>query len=151
MSPTAYLAVISPTRTGWSGSVVDLPGCVATGRSREAIVLALSEGIALHLALLTDDQDPIPPSVTKQVDDLTELEEAVWIDPAPINPVSQAVYRLIQQSGLSLRGLAEQLQMPPSALHRLQDPFYWGHSVSSLRRLASGLDQELHIEFRPKP
>ncbi len=38
----------------------DLPGCVATGETREATVINMTEAIEMHLEGLTEDDLPIP-------------------------------------------------------------------------------------------
>ena len=44
----------------FSGHVPDLPGCVSTGRTREACEGNLREAIAFHLEGMREDGDPIP-------------------------------------------------------------------------------------------
>ena len=45
----------------WGAWVPDLPGCVAVGDSREECERLVTEAIALHLAGMREDGDPIPP------------------------------------------------------------------------------------------
>jgi predicted RNase H-like HicB family nuclease len=47
-----YLAVIEPTRTGYSAYVPDLPGCVAAGRTRAEVIELITEAIQMHLEAL---------------------------------------------------------------------------------------------------
>lgn len=150
MNADRYLAVISQTRTGYSGGFLDLPGCVAAGKDREGTLTLLAEALALHLSVLRLDAEPVCPPTSTSVPDLAPGEEAIWIEAAPMNPVSDAVHELILDSGKSLRGLAAEIGIKPSVLHRLQDPFYWGHSLNSLRRLGDALGQDLHVEFHPR-
>jgi len=44
-----YLVVIEPTGTGFSAYSPDLPGCVATGTSREDAEREMIAAIAFHL------------------------------------------------------------------------------------------------------
>jgi len=44
-----YLIIIEETRTGYSAFSPDLPGCVATGSSREEVEKNMKEGVAFHL------------------------------------------------------------------------------------------------------
>lgn len=44
----------------WSACVPDLPGCVATGTTREAIEHRIREAIAFHIEGLLPDGDPVP-------------------------------------------------------------------------------------------
>ena len=43
------VVVVEPTETGFSAFSPDLPGCVATGSSREAVEREMRAAIALHL------------------------------------------------------------------------------------------------------
>ncbi|TVS18721.1 MAG: type II toxin-antitoxin system HicB family antitoxin [Gammaproteobacteria bacterium] len=56
-----YLIVIEKTTTGYSAYSPDLPGCVSTGASEEAVVANMQEAIAFHLEGLAEDGQPIPP------------------------------------------------------------------------------------------
>jgi predicted RNase H-like HicB family nuclease len=55
-----YLIVIERTATGYSAYSPDLPGCIATGSSREATEREMREAIAFHLDGLKADGVPIP-------------------------------------------------------------------------------------------
>ena len=44
-----YLIIIEATETGFSAYAPDLPGCVATGESREIVEQKICEAITLHL------------------------------------------------------------------------------------------------------
>lgn len=55
-----YLVVYEETGTGYSAYVPDLPGCVATGASREETGQLIREAIQLHLSALRDDGEPVP-------------------------------------------------------------------------------------------
>ena len=44
-----YLIVIEATSTGFSAYLPDLPGCVATGRTREEVEATMREAIEFHL------------------------------------------------------------------------------------------------------
>jgi len=50
---------------GWSAYVPDLPGCVAAAETRAEVSRLIREALALHLAGMREDGDPIPePSET---------------------------------------------------------------------------------------
>lgn len=55
-----YVAVYERTATGYSAYVPDLPGCIATGSTREEVEHNLRGAIALHLEGLKADGLPIP-------------------------------------------------------------------------------------------
>lgn len=49
-----YRIVIESTRTGFSAYSPDLPGCVATGRTRKEVAKNMREAIAFHLNTLRE-------------------------------------------------------------------------------------------------
>lgn len=55
-----YLIVIEQTSTGFSAYSPDLPGCVATGRTREETEQEMKEAIAFHLEGLRVEGEPVP-------------------------------------------------------------------------------------------
>lgn len=54
------LVVYEDAGTNFSAYVPDLPGCVSTGATREAITVNIREAIAGHLNAMFEDGDPIP-------------------------------------------------------------------------------------------
>jgi predicted RNase H-like HicB family nuclease len=44
-----YLVIIEETKTGYSAFSPDLPGCIATGSSKEEVEKNMKEAIAFHL------------------------------------------------------------------------------------------------------
>jgi len=59
-SKLRYVAVYEETETGYSAYVPDLPGCIATGSSRDEVERNLREAVALHLEGLKAEGLPIP-------------------------------------------------------------------------------------------
>ena len=55
-----YLVVIEKTFTGYSAYSPDLPGCVATGQTKEEVEQNIREGIAFHLEGMQEDGEQIP-------------------------------------------------------------------------------------------
>jgi len=55
-----YLIVIEPTQTGFSSYSPDLPGCIATGRTREEVEQNMREAIAFHLDGLREEGPSVP-------------------------------------------------------------------------------------------
>src|SRR5512145_720124 len=55
-----YLIVIEPAGHNYSAYSPDLPGCVATGATREATRALMQQAITLHLQGLVEDEQPIP-------------------------------------------------------------------------------------------
>lgn len=52
--------VIEKTPQNYSAYVPDLPGCVATGDSREEVAQVMHEAIAFHLEGMREEGIPVP-------------------------------------------------------------------------------------------
>ncbi len=59
-----FLIIIEEGEHNYSAYVPDLPGCVATGHTREEVEKNMREAIILHLEGMAEDQEPIPTSHT---------------------------------------------------------------------------------------
>ena len=55
-----FLAVIEHTDTNFSAYIPDLPGCVATGKTREEVEHNLREAVGMHIRGLLEDHLPVP-------------------------------------------------------------------------------------------
>ena len=55
-----YLIVIEKTKTGYSAYVPDLPGCIATGKSKERVQQNIASAIEFHLEGLKSSKKRIP-------------------------------------------------------------------------------------------
>lgn len=145
----AYLTIISKGPNNWGALTPELH-CIGTAKSREDLLRQAAEAIALAL----EDQPGHVASVTslEQVDadihaELPSDYEVVFLVPAPMNPVSAEVARAIEASGLSYREVARQMGTGHAAISRMADPFYWGHSVTSLRKLAEVLGLSVEVKL----
>lgn len=58
---TKYLVIIEESATGFSGFLPDLPGCIATASTRDAVEKAMKEGVEFHLETLRESGEPVPP------------------------------------------------------------------------------------------
>ena len=66
-SSLRYAVVIEKADGNFSAYVPDLPGCVATGRTRPLVLKRIAEAIEMHLRGLKEDGLSIPkPSTTAQ-------------------------------------------------------------------------------------
>ena len=54
------LVVVEQTDTGYSAFSPDVPGCIATGKTREDVERTMKDAIALHLEGLRADGDAVP-------------------------------------------------------------------------------------------
>ena len=61
--------------------------------------------------------------------------------------VARKIYGLRTQAGLSQRQLAKLVETSASAICRLEDADYEGHSLAMLRRIASALNKRVEIRF----
>lgn len=66
-----YAVVYEKTPNSYSAYVPDLPGCVATGRTREEVERRIREAIELHVEGLRREGEPVPEPTS-----WTELVEA---------------------------------------------------------------------------
>ena len=57
-----FLIVIEKTDRNYSAYSPDLPGCVATGRTRDQVVRNMHEAIDMHVRGLLEDKLPVPQS-----------------------------------------------------------------------------------------
>lgn len=135
-----YGMIVESTQTGYSAYFPDLPGLAVTGRNLPELRERAAQALALHLHGLEESGEPIPCP--------TQAAGETRVAPAPMNPVSLAVERAIRESGMSEYALAKALGVHQRVLTRLTDLFYWGHSLSSLRRVAEVLGREVVLEFR---
>lgn len=55
-----YAVIIEKAANNYSACVPDLPGCVATGKTREETAQNIREAIAFHLEGLREEGMPIP-------------------------------------------------------------------------------------------
>ncbi len=63
--------------------------------------------------------------------------------------VAAKIYQLRTEAGLSQRDLAKLVKTSASAICRLEDADYQGHSLSILRKVAKALNKRVEINFIP--
>ncbi len=65
-----YAVVIEKAEGNYSAYVPDLPGCVATGQTVEAVEADIREAIRFHIEGLKEDGQPVPApsSIAEYVD-----------------------------------------------------------------------------------
>lgn len=61
---TQYAVVFEKGTSNWSAYVPDIPGCVATGKTRKETEKMIREAIEFHLEGMRMRGLPIPPSVS---------------------------------------------------------------------------------------
>jgi len=55
-----YLIIIEKTGTGFSAYVPDLPGCIATGRTKQIVEKKIYDAIQFHLEGMKENKISIP-------------------------------------------------------------------------------------------
>ena len=55
-----YLVVVEETATGFSAYSPDLPGCIATGATREEVEREMSEAMQFHIEGMREDGQAVP-------------------------------------------------------------------------------------------
>jgi predicted XRE-type DNA-binding protein len=61
--------------------------------------------------------------------------------------IAEQVYNLRRQAGLSQKQLADLVGTTQSAISRLEDADYNGHSLTMLRKVAAALNQHIQVQF----
>ncbi len=56
-----FLIVIEKTKTGYSSYSPDLPGCVATAKTKGSVTQKMKKAIEFHLEGLREEGEKIPP------------------------------------------------------------------------------------------
>ena len=55
-----YLIILESTATGYSAYSPDLPGCIATGKTRAQIATEMQQAIEFHIEGLRRAGEPVP-------------------------------------------------------------------------------------------
>ena len=59
-----FLIVIEKANDNYSAYCPDLPGCVATGKTREETERNMHEAVQMHIQGMIEDDTPIPENAT---------------------------------------------------------------------------------------
>ena len=147
-----YLCLLNHETDGFSATVPDFGNSIiASADTRDEIIQLTREALALYLHELSE---MLEPRILKLKDVSAEMledfdhPEAVIIEPMPMNPVSLEVERIIERSDLTLAVLAKRMGTSPAALVRMKNPFYWGQSLETLRKLADATNARLEVHFK---
>lgn len=63
--------------------------------------------------------------------------------------IARKIHELRTKAGLTQQELADRVGTSKSAICRLEDADYEGHSLSMLKRIAEALDKRVEIRFLP--
>ena len=73
-----YTIVIEESPRNYAACVPDLPGCVATGATREEVVSEVRQAIRFHIESLREHGEPVPePRCTAAVVEVAAVAGAV--------------------------------------------------------------------------
>ncbi len=142
-----YYAIIEPTKTGFSAFFPDILGVITTGKTQSQTQKNLSKILAIHLQELSS---LAPKASPRETIDLTECEAnsvLFLVKPATINPVSLEIEAALKASGLRPADLARKLGLSRASISRLMNPFYFGQSLDSLRKIADAIGAKLTVRF----
>ena len=64
---TGYAVVIEHEGDVWGAYVPDLPGCIATGASRDEVERRIRQAIPAHVALMRESGEDVPQPVAEGV------------------------------------------------------------------------------------
>lgn len=149
-----YAVVIEEAGQNLSAYAPDLPGAVATGKSREEVIANMRSVLLLHLLGLYECGEAIPrPAPWEELQSRVELapsDEVVLLEPERPDPVSTEILRAIEQSRLSQAEVARRMGTSRSTISRLTNPAYHGHSLQTLRRLGDALGLHLSVSLQPR-
>ncbi|HEV3158256.1 MAG TPA: type II toxin-antitoxin system HicB family antitoxin [Candidatus Baltobacteraceae bacterium] len=59
-----YKAIIECGKSSWGAYIPDLPGCVAVAETRERVEQLIRESVDLHIEMLRERGETIPPPST---------------------------------------------------------------------------------------
>lgn len=151
----AYWAIIEGEGDNYGAFVPDVGGAVGAGANPEEALEGLRASLAVMLADLKERGEPLPTPTPQDRLDVSEFgpEEPyrfALIEPITLNPVSLAIEGALKRSGISKAELARRMNIPRSTASRITDPFYWGHSSDTLRRVAEALNADMRVTFQLK-
>ena len=63
--------------------------------------------------------------------------------------IARSIHKLRTRAGLSQRELAKRVGTSASAICRIEDAEYEGHSLALLKRIADALDRRVEVRFLP--
>ncbi len=64
----SYLVIFEKSATGYGAYVPDLPGCIATGPTRQEVEQLIREAIAFHIEGLVLEGLPVPDSTSEALE-----------------------------------------------------------------------------------
>lgn len=147
-SPSAvtrrYLCVLEKTESGYSGFLADSDLVLATGRTKADVL----EYLAQELQAMKKGGELPEPKSTKEDFASEEGVEFEYVAPSPPNPISLQLEELVRMSGKKQKDVASALGVTSASISRLTSPYYHGHSIDSVQRIAHALGYEVELNFK---
>ena len=148
-----YPYVIEKTKNNYSAFFIDA-SCVATAKNKRELKDKLSKALAIYILEAAKYGQRIESTPAENID-LSEYEislddkgvELDYLEPAPVNPTSLAIDETIKTLGMTEAEVARRMKTSPAALSRITDPFYWGHSMTMLKKFADSIGAKINISF----
>jgi antitoxin HicB len=145
-----YPFIVQKSKRNYAASAEQF-GILVTAKTRKELEQKMADGLADYLFEMNLEGKSIPKPIQHKDIDVSDFEgewfEIVDIEPTETNPLSLELARVIKGSGLTQSDIAKRMGTTQSVVSRLTDPFYFGHSMDSLRRLAKALNKEMRLEF----
>ena len=147
-----YLCLLNHETDGFSATVPDFGNSIIISwDTRDEAIQLAREALAIYFRETGKAPEPRIQNLEEVSGEMLEVfdhPEAVLIEPMPMNPVSLEVERIIERSDLTLAVLAKRMGTSPAALVRMKNPFYWGQSLETLRKLADATNARLEVHFK---
>lgn len=148
-----YPYIVEKAKNNYSGFFIDA-SCVATAKTKSELKDKLAKALAIYILEAAKYGQHIKPTLTDNID-LSEYEislgnkgvELDYLEPAPVNPTSLAIDETIKTLGMTEAEVARRMKTSSAALSRITDPFYWGHSMTMLKKFADSVGAKINISF----
>nr|AWJ66286.1 hypothetical protein [uncultured bacterium] len=140
-----YPFIIEPSNTGYAAAPPQFM-ILVTAKTKAELKTKMAEALGLHLY---DYHGTLPPPTRHEDIDVSYYDtyDIVDIEPARVNPVSIEIDRIISASGLSQAEVARRMGTSPASISRITNPFFFGHKVDTLRRVAEAVGKKLEVVF----
>ena len=148
-SSVSFPFAVQQTNNNYAASALGFP-TLATATDYFKLERLMSEQLALALYEAQQAGETLEPPKELDLSDFEGEEvKVVYVSPAPMNPVSLELEAAVERSGLSQKEVASRVKTSEAAISRLTNPFYFGHSVGMLRRVAQALGEQLEVKLNP--
>lgn len=151
----AYPYAISMLERNWQAGALQWQAAI-TGATYEDVLRRCSEDLALHLFYAELDGERVPAPLPLEKLDLSGYEQdaaegldydVVYVEPARLSEPAVAIQRVMQAKGITKKELARRMGVTPSAVSRITDLLYFGHSTATLHKVVAALQEDLTVRY----